>query len=356
VRIGVLSTAKIAKRALVMPAQTLPEIAVTAIASGDVRRARESAKNLGIPTVHESYEALLADPDIDAVYIPLPNAMHGSWSIKAMEAGKHVLCEKPIACNEQEARRVADVASRTGRVICESMHPRYHGLFDRIEELLAAGAIGDVRHVEARVCFVTPNRKDNRWRYEMGGGALMDLGVYAVTIVRLLAGMEPEQVTLAAAKLRTPDVDRRLDVRFRFPNGATGRIVTSMWGWPLLAAKAWVDGSRGRMTVDNPVAPQLGNRIDIRLAGKTTRERVAKLPDSYTCEIQAFANAILRGEHLHTGPDHFLANMRVIDTIYRHAGLPLRGAPRGGPELGSSPSPPDRPATGSDTCSKFDDE
>ncbi|MBB1153815.1 Gfo/Idh/MocA family oxidoreductase [Amycolatopsis sp. DR6-1] len=325
-RIGVLGAARVVKQALTDPAKSAPEITVAAIAARDPARARERAARLGIPKVHESYEALLADPDLDAVYVPLPNALHAEWSIRAMEAGKHVLCEKPIASNEDEARRIAGVAAKTGRVICEAMHPLYHGLFDRVAEIMADGTIGEIRHVSARVCFPVPNSKDIRWQYPLGGGALMDLGVYAVAVLRALAGADPAEVTHARAKTRVPGVDRSTDARLRFPGGATGRIKTVMWGWPVFSFTGRVEGTKGKLTVRNPIAPQAFNRIVLETGGKKTSEQAAKLPGTYTCELNAFAAAILRGEPLRTGPEHFVPVMGVIDEIYRRAGLPVRGA------------------------------
>nr|WLE93522.1 NAP binding oxidoreductase [Streptomyces sp.] len=327
VRIGVLGAARVVKQALTDPAKSASEITVAAIAARDPARARERAARLGIPKVHESYEALLADPDLDAVYVPLPNSLHAEWSIRAMEAGKHVLCEKPIASNEGEARRLAEVSAKTGRVLCEAMHPLYHGLFDRIAEILAEGVLGEVRHVSAQVCFPVPNGKDIRWQYQLGGGALMDLGVYAVSVLRALAGTEPLEVVSARAKTRVPGVDRWTDARLRFPGGATGRVRTAMWGWPVFSFTGRVEGARGKLTVRNPIAPQAFNRIVLEAGGKKTSEQVSKLPGTYTCELNAFAGAVLRGEPLRTGPEHFVPVMHVIDEIYRKAGLRVRGTP-----------------------------
>ncbi|MDT0317173.1 Gfo/Idh/MocA family protein [Streptomyces millisiae] len=326
VRIGVLGAARIVRRALVLPARRVPEVTVAAIAARDRHRAHAHARRLGIPRVHEDYDALLADPDLDAVYVPLPNSLHAEWSVRALRAGKHVLCEKPIAGNEAEARRLADVAARTGRIVCEAMHPAYHPLTDRVRTLVAEGAIGEVGHVEARIAFPIPSTGDIRWSYELGGGAVMDLGVYAVALLRTLTGAEPTEVTGAEARIRTPGVDRRVDARLRFPNGATGRIVTSMWGWPLLAGHCRVEGSAGRLTVLNPLGPHLFHRIVLDTGSRRRHERVAGRPDTYTCQLRAFAEAITHGRPLPTGPEYFLANTRVIDAIYHATGLPLRGA------------------------------
>ena len=248
-----------------------------------------------------------------------------------MEAGKHVLCEKPITSNAQEARELSDVSARTGRLVCEAMHPCYHAFFERVEAILAAGTIGDVRHVEAHVCFPVPSTKNIRWQYELGGGALMDLGVYAVAVLRQLAGTPPEEVTQASVKTRTPSVDRWVDARLRFPSGATGRLLIAMWGRPVIASKGIAIGTRGRLTVHGPTRPHYVSKIELETAGKKTSERVARKPDTYTCQLQSFTDAVLYGKPLRTGPDYFVANMQVIDAIYQRAGLPPRGTPlRGG--------------------------
>ncbi|MFD1051321.1 Gfo/Idh/MocA family protein, partial [Kibdelosporangium lantanae] len=217
-----------------------PDVEVTAIAARDRGRAEQHARELGIPYVHDSYVDLLASSEVDAVYVPLPNSLHGPWSIRALEAGKHVLCEKPVTSNEKQARAVADVAARTGLVVCEAMHSVYHGLYDRTAEILAAGTIGDVEHVSVRVHMPIPNRNNIRWKYELGGGAMMDLGVYAVTVLRTLAGMEVAAVLSATGRTRTPLVDRCVTAEVCFPNGATGSVSVSMWGWPPLAVGASV--------------------------------------------------------------------------------------------------------------------
>lgn len=326
VRIGILGAARIVRQALVAPARHVPEIAVTAIAARDPDRAREHAAKHGIPRVHDSYDALVRDPDLDAVYVPLPIALHGVWSVRAMESGKHVLCEKPIAGNADEARLVAKVAERTGRVICEAMHPNYHGLFDELEAIRADGVLGEVRHVEAWSSFPIPRTKDIRWQYELGGGALMDVGVYAVSMLRALAGMEPVEVTEATARTRTPKVDSRVEARLRFPNGATGRILAAMWGRPILASRAELVGTQGKLTILNPIAPHLFHRISLRTPNNSRPEqiRVAKHPSTYTCQLRAFASAILNETNLRTDHKHFIPNMRVIDAIYQKTGLPLR--------------------------------
>ncbi|MDT0308863.1 Gfo/Idh/MocA family oxidoreductase [Streptomyces sp. DSM 44917] len=332
VRIGVLGAARVVKTALTEPAREVPEVTVAALAARDPARAREHAARLGIPRVHDSYDALLADPELDAVYVALPNALHATWGERALRAGKHVLVEKPVTSNENEARQLARAAEETGRIVCEAMHPLYHPLNDRVRELLAAGTIGEIRHAEAHVAFPIPSAKDIRWSYELGGGALMDLGVYALALLRSYVGAGGEEeaalkdVEGALAPVRTKDVDRRVDARLRFAGGATGRIVATMWGWPPLASRCLVEGTAGRLTVLNPLGPQMFHRITVTAGGRRTRERVVKQPSTYACQLRAFARAVTGGEPLRSGPEQFVPAMAAIDAIYRRAGLPPRGA------------------------------
>src|SRR2546430_17335370 len=162
-RIGILGAAAIAPAALVKPAREVPGVQVAAVAAGDRARAQRFADRYGIGRVHDSYADLVAADDLDAVYIPLPNGLHGAWTLRALAAGKHVLCEKPFTADAAEARTVAAAAAGTDRVVMEAFHYRYHPLAARILELLADGAIGAVRHVEARMCFPLPKFSDIRY-------------------------------------------------------------------------------------------------------------------------------------------------------------------------------------------------
>src|SRR5512143_3841429 len=152
-RIGILGAARIAPMALVRPARQVPEAAILAVAARDPVRAQKFAHTHGIARVHPSYDALLADPEIDAVYNPLPNSLHCEWTIRALEAGKHVLCEKPLASNAAEAERMAAVAQQTGRVLVEAFHWRYHPLAARMRAILDSGELGTLRHIETHFCI-----------------------------------------------------------------------------------------------------------------------------------------------------------------------------------------------------------
>lgn len=319
---GVLGAARIVPLALIRPSGENPEVSVCAIAARDPGRARQFASRHGIPTVRESYRDLIVDPEIDAIYNPLPNGLHGRWTIAALEAGKHVLCEKPFTANAEEAEAVATVARRTGLVTMEAFHYRYHALVRRMLEIIASGELGQVRHIETWMC-IPLLAKNIRWDLQLAGGALMDTGCYAIHLLRTLAGAEPA-VRSAAARLLTPGVDRLLRADLEFPDGRTGAITASMLSWRLLAAGARVIGSSATLQAFNPYAPQYAHRLVIRSAKGRRIEHVARQPSSYAAQLQAFCAAVLRGAAYPTGVDDAVANMRVIDACYAAAGLPRR--------------------------------
>jgi predicted dehydrogenase len=322
VQIGVLGAARIAPTALIRPAKTNADVVVAAVAARDVSRARAFAVKHGIARVHDSYEALIADPDLDAVYNPLPNGLHGRWTRAALAAGKHVLCEKPFTANAAEAREIAELAAKSDRVVMEAFHYRYHPLALRIEEIIASGELGKLERVEASLCFPLPNSSDIRYNYSLAGGATMDAGCYAVHMVRTFGGSTPEVVS-AQPKLRDPRVDRAMTAEVRFAEGHTGRIRCSMWSPRLLEISAHVVGDQGELHALNPVLPQLYHRLSVR---SSTGKRVEHFPRraSYAYQLDAFAAAVLRGEPVKTTPEDAIENMTVVDAIYRTAGLPLR--------------------------------
>jgi predicted dehydrogenase len=322
-RIGVLGAAKITPMALVRPARSVPDVTVAAVAARDPARAEAFARRHGIEKAHKSYADLLADDAIDAIYNPLPNGLHAEWSIRALEAGKHVLCEKPIASNAAEATQMAEAAERTGRVLTEAFHWRYHPLAARMREVVQT-ELGEIRHVEATLCFPLPFPNDIRYSWELAGGAMMDTGCYTVNMVRWLAGAEPEVVS-AEAKLARPKVDRYMRAELRFPGGFTGRITSSLFSARLVGIGARVEGSGGEMRVLNPLAPQFYHSLKIVRPGRTTRERIQG-DASYTHQLRAFAEHVRGGKPMSSDARDGIANMRVIDAIYRAAGLPLRGS------------------------------
>ena len=322
VRIGILGAARIASSALVEPAKENADVEVVAVAARDSTRAQAFADQHGIPHAHPSYESLIADPDVDAVYNPLPNGLHGKWTRAALAAGKHVLCEKPFTSNADEAREIAELTAQSDRVVMEAFHYRYHPLTLRVEEIIASGEIGKLERVEAAVCFPLPKFADIRYDYSLAGGATMDAGCYAVHIVRTFGGSTPEVVS-ARAKLRNPQVDRAMTAELRFADGHTGRISCSLWSTNLLQLSAKVIGDRGELRIRNPVMPQTSHRLSVRAPGGKRVERFSRRP-SYAYQLDAFVAAVLHGEPVKTSSEDAVENMTVIDSIYRAAGLPLR--------------------------------
>ncbi len=322
-RIGCLGAARIAPPALVRPAREVPDAIFASVAARDPVRARKFAAKHGIPRVHESYDALIADPDLDAIYNPLPNGLHFEWTVKALEAGKHVLCEKPMASNADEATRMAEAADEADRVLVEAFHWRYHPLAARMKEIVESGELGAVRHVEAALCFPMPIPGDIRYRWDLGGGATMDAGCYAINIVRFLAGAEPE-VVRAEAKCSSPNVDRRMEAELRFEDGRTGRILCSLFSSTLLKIQARVIGDAGELRVFNPVAPHLYHRLRVKTGAGTRAERVAG-DATYTHQLRAFVEHVRGGARMPSDERDAIANMRVIDAVYEKAGLPRRG-------------------------------
>jgi len=322
VRIGILGAANIAPQALINPAKENAEVVVTAVAARDSSRAQAFATKHDIAKVHESYEALIADPDLDAVYNPLPNGLHGRWTRAALAAGKHVLCEKPFTANAAEAREIAELAAQSDRVVMEAFHYRYHPLALRVEEIIASGELGKLERVETAMCFPLHKFSDIRYNYSLAGGATMDAGCYAVHMARTFGGGTPEVVS-AQAKLRDPQVDRAMTAELRFADGHTGRVRCSMWSSDLLRISAKVVGENGELGVLNPVLPQMFHRLSVRSADGKRTERFSRRP-TYAYQLDAFVAAVLRGEPVKTTPADAIENMTVIDAIYRAAGLPLR--------------------------------
>ncbi len=323
VRIGILGASRFAPMILIKPARENDEVVVAAVADRDVSQARAFAAKHGIARVHESYDALIADPDLDAVYIVLPNSLHGRWTRAALAAGKHVLCEKPFMANAAEAREIAELAATSDRVVMEAIQYRYHPLTLRVEQIIASGELGKLERVDVALCVLLPKRSNaNVYDYSLAGGALMDAGVYAVDMLRTFGGSTPEVVS-AQAKLSGPEVDRAMTAELRFAGGHTGRLRCALWSSDLFRASAKVVGDRGELRWLSPAAPQLFHRLSVRSADS---KRVERFPgrSSFEYQLDAFAAAVLRGEPVKTTPEDAIENHIVIDAIYRAAGLSLR--------------------------------
>lgn len=321
-RIGVLGASRIAELAIVGPAAELGHRLV-AVAARDPHRAALFAEKYGVERVLGSYDELVNDPEVDVVYNPLANSLHGTWNIAAVRAGKPVLAEKPYARNADEAREVAAAAQAAGVPVVEAFHYRYHPVMNRLLELVARGDLGELRHIEVTMEMPDPGPDDPRWSLALAGGALMDLGCYGLHVMRTIGkvvGATPEIVAARAVE-RDPGVDARLDVDLRIGD-ITARSKHSMVDDDYVFTIA-VHGSHADALVHNFVKPQEDDRITIAGAHG---ERVERFGDraSYTYQLEAFAAHVTDGAPLPVDDTDAIENMTLIDAAYRAAGLTPR--------------------------------
>eukprot|EP01137_Pigoraptor_chileana_P013119 Opistho-2@66278 len=335
IRIGVLGAANIAPMALVTPAKQVPGAVVAGVAARDRTKAEAFAKKHAIPKVYDSYQAILDDPAIDAVYIPLPNSHHKEWTLKALAAGKHVLCEKPIANNEEEARDMDEAGRRSGKVLMEAFHYRYHPAIARLRQVLDGGHIGDVQRAEAR--FIIPwfafGKDDIRFQYELGGGSLMDNGCYVVDVIRLALGDAPfVGVKSAHATSTVADrVDAGTIAELEFEGGKSARMECALSGPPSYPSVT-IQGSKGKIEFSNFVAPFVSYKMTTTLEdGKTITHQVygeEECKATYVHQLRAFVAAVKGDRAANITPaDAGVRNMRIIDAIYTASGLGVRGKP-----------------------------
>lgn len=324
-RIGVLGAAGITPAALIEPATQTPGVEIVAVAARDTGRATAFAAEHGIATVHATYAALLADPAVDAVYIPLPNSEHGRWTVAAVDAGKHVLVEKPFAANLDEAREVAAHVDASDRVVMEAIHSRYHRLVTLTKDLIESGAIGAVTHLDVRFDISMPDRSNIRYRQDLAGGASMDLGIYCVFLVRALVGEEPTVVSAVARPADDPRLDEALAASLVFPSGVTATVTSSLLE-DVERQTAVVTGTRGRIEINDFVHPQRGGSVTCVTDGAATRHDLTTAPSSYREQLSAFLAAVRDGGEVLTDTFNAVAQQRVIDAMYLAAGLQPRTA------------------------------
>lgn len=325
IRIGILGAAKIAPKALIPQAKKRSDCAIVAVAAREVDRARAYAARHGIPEAVESYEALIARPDIDLIYNALPPNRHADLSIAALEAGKHVLCEKPFAMNAQEARRMADAASRTGNHLIEAFHYRFHPMFLDILEKVRSGAIGRLCAMRADFSVKIPYSPDElRHRPDLGGGALMDLGCYPLHWLRTIAGSEPRLVS-ARIEEGAPGIDLLTEAELEFPGGIPARLRTSMKPDQKTKAFLAIKGSEGLLRATNPLHPSFGNSIFIQRGSDITRYSVSG-ETTYDYQLDHMLDVIAGRAAPLTGGEDAVANMAMIDAIYEAGGLKPRGS------------------------------
>ena len=340
-RFGILGAAAIAPAAMIRPARATPGVEVTSIAARDPARARAFAERHGIARVASGYQELLDDPTIDAVYIPLPNSLHGIWTQRAVEAGKHVLCEKPFAANAVEAAQVSAAADASGRVVMEAFHWRYHPLTELMIDIVTSGELGEIHRLEAAFCFPLLKRHDIRWSASLAGGSLLDAGCYAVNQIRTLGvastGSEPT-VTHADATRTKDGVDANFAGSMRFDDGpsATMRCGFRNFRHPL-NLHLIVSGSKGDLRAFNPIAPHILGHLRIRAEHGRRTEWADRTP-SYTHQLHAFVAAIHDGLPFPSTASDAVKNMQVIDDLFRAAGMT---PPTGSSQQGQDQRRPD---------------
>ncbi|TDY45287.1 putative dehydrogenase [Alicyclobacillus sacchari] len=310
-RWGVLGCADIAVRKVIPGIQKSQTGSVIAVASRSQEKADAAATQFGIARAYGNYEELLADRDVDAVYIPLPNHLHKEWTIRAAQAGKHVLCEKPIALSAAEAEEMVVACAKAGVLLAEAFMYRHHPRYERISQIVRSGEIGVIRGIHATFTFNNASDFGNvRYRREWGGGSLYDVGCYPISAARLILADEPVAATAVGfTSSQHDDVDMMVSGLVEFPNAVGLTFDCAMWAAPRNTLE--VLGSDGRIEVANAF---VGEDLSIKVI--TSRgERVEAFPnlDAYTLQADDFADALLNGGSLRFQPADAIANMRVID-------------------------------------------
>jgi predicted dehydrogenase len=322
-RMGVLSTANIATQKVIPGMRRAARVDVVAIASRDAAAAQAVAGRLAIPRAHGSYEALLSDADVDAVYIPLPNHLHAEWTIAAARAGKHVLCEKPLAMASADAERMGAAAREAGVVLMEAFMYRHHPSWVAVRELVASGRIGRLQAVQSWFSYFNDDPTNIRNIREIGGGALYDIGCYGVNLSRMLFEGEPEVEGASITRDPVTGVDIVTSAILRFGDGVA-TFTCSIRAED--DQRVHIYGTRGRISVDIPfnIPPTLPTRVHVAAGGDPPVapdvETLTFPPaDPYGVEADVFAATVLDGAPLEFGPEDAAANLRVIEAIFATA-------------------------------------
>ena len=321
VRWGILSTARIAREKVIPGMQGADRSRVVAIASRHLARATEVADHLGIPRTHASYEALLADPEIDAVYIPLPNHLHAEWAIAAARAGKHVLCEKPLALTSADAQRMVDVAEAEGVRLMEAFMYRLHPSWVAVRDLVASGRIGKLLAVQSWFSYFDDDPANIRNIRQAGGGALYDIGCYSVNLSRMLFDGEPNHVQCAIQRDPGSGVDILTSGLLDFPRGLA-TFTCSIRAED--DQRVHIYGSDGRISIGIPfnIPPDRPTEIYLTHGGdppvSPATETIAfAAADPYAVEVSLFSAAILDDTPTPVVPQDAVANLRVIERLFR---------------------------------------
>ncbi|MGH2634779.1 MAG: Gfo/Idh/MocA family protein [Actinomycetota bacterium] len=323
VRWGVLSTAKIGMGRVIPGMRAAERCELVAIASRDSATASGAAERLGIPKAHGSYEALLEDPDVDAVYIPLPNHLHAEWTLRAAEAGKHVLCEKPLAMTSDEARAMVDGCRRAGVLLMEAFMYRLHPQWVRTRELVASGRLGVLLAIQSFFSYRNVDPDDIRNISEFGGGALMDVGCYPINVSRMMFGEEPSRVGAAVRRDPAFGTDALTSAVLEFGDRHSTFTCSTQ-----IEPEQRVDlvGTEGRLRIEIPFnAPaDRATRLLLTAGGDppvAPDTEVIEIPpaDQYAIQVDAFSNAVADGTEVPIPPEDAIANMRAIEMVWSAA-------------------------------------
>lgn len=318
IRWGILSTAGIGKRRVIPAMKLTNNGEVTAVASRDLARAQAFAAELGIPKAYGSYEELIADPDIDAIYNPLPNSQHAKWSILCAEAGKPVLCEKPLASFATEAQKMVDAFTSRGVLFAEGFMYRFHPQAVKVKELVDSGAIGTFNTISATFCFKIADEANIRLSKELSGGSLMDVGCYCINVMRFMTGEEPVAAKAIADFGARTGVDERLVGLLQFPSGVMGHFDCGL-------RQQWTHtyelrGTEGRIQVEKGFTVQPNETPIIRLwRGDQYEEITMPAVNHYTLMAEDFADALLNKRPPRFSGQDGVANMKVIDMLLQDA-------------------------------------
>jgi len=320
VRWGILSTADIGMRKVTPAIAQAANAEVVAIASREADRAQAAADQLGVPTAYPSYQALLDADDVDALYIPLPNDQHAEWTVKAVQAGKHVLCEKPLAMTAAQAQEMVDASRQAGVLLQEAFMYRHHPSWVETVRRVRDGQIGDLQAVHTFFSYYNDDATNIRNRPENGGGALMDIGCYAVNAARLLAGAEPTDVVGSVRRDPVMGIDTLSSAVLTFPGGVHSSFTVGIRSEPY--QRVHVVGSTGRIEIEIPfnIPPHLPTRLHVSAGGDppvdpATDVVTFEAADQYTIQAELFGRAILDGAPTVVDPLDAVANMRVIDAL-----------------------------------------
>ncbi|MDA3928994.1 MAG: Gfo/Idh/MocA family oxidoreductase [Prolixibacteraceae bacterium] len=318
-RWGILSTANIGIQKVIPAIQKAANCEVVAISSRNLENAQKAASTLGITKAYASYEALLADPDIDAIYNPLPNHLHVSWTLKALEAGKHVLCEKPIGLNADEATYLINEAEKFPQLkLMEAFMYRFHPQWQKVKQLVDDGVLGEVKTLQSFFSYFNNDPKNIRNKADIGGGALMDIGCYNIQFPRFVFGIEPKQVVGLIEHDPEMLTDRITSGMLDFENGISSSFTCSTQLHPY--QRAQIVGTKGRIEIEIPVnAPHDAPTKITVVTAKGTEELFFGPTDQYTIQAEEFAKAVLENKEVPTPFTDAINNMKVIDALVKSA-------------------------------------